>query len=211
MVALVVLLLGIFKAINYLPDMLRGELFGITTSYWLMISIAIPIVHQTYVWLSWRLELHHQKLSKLLGSKAFPVYKLGFLILFFGRIVSIILLAASNKNTVSIDADLKYGLSLVIGILFLYSIHSVLSYFGMNRAVGLDHFDPKMAQLPFVKKGVFKYTSNAMYAIVFLVIYLPGILYESSAGLLVGLFSHCYIWVHYYCTELPDIRIIYKN
>jgi hypothetical protein len=31
----------------------------------------------------------------------------------------------------------------------------------------------------------------------------------SQAALLAALFNHLYIWVHYYSTELPDIRHIY--
>lgn len=80
----------------------------------------------------------------------------------------------------------------------------------MERAAGKDHFDPSIAKLPFVKKGIFRYTNNGMYIYAFLIFYLPAILYQSGAALLVAIFSHIYIWVHYYCTELPDIKKIYS-
>jgi len=54
-------------------------------------------------------------------------------------------------------------------------------------------------------------TSNAMYVYAFLGLYIPGLLLQSKAALLVALFNHIYIWVHYYCTELPDIREIYGS
>ena len=29
------------------------------------------------------------------------------------------------------------------------------------------------------------------------------------AALVVAMFSHAYIWVHYFCTERPELRVIY--
>jgi hypothetical protein len=123
--------------------------------------------------------------------------------------VSIIALSASNQDTFLLNPWLKYGLAIPICILFGYGVYSVIAFFGIRRAVGIDHFESKASQVPFVKKGIFKYTPNGMYAIVFLIIYLPGILFDSAGGLLIGLFSHIYIWIHYYFTELPDIQYIY--
>ena len=31
------------------------------------------------------------------------------------------------------------------------------------------------------------------------------------AALVVAMFSHLYIWVHYICTERPDMRLIYGH
>ena len=59
------------------------------------------------------------------------------------------------------------------------------------------------------KKGIFKYTSNGMYKYVFLLLWIPGILFQSKAALLAALFQHIYIWIHYYFTELPDMKFIY--
>lgn len=36
-----------------------------------------------------------------------------------------------------------------------------------------------------------------------------GIVLASPAAILVAAFQHVYIWVHYFCTELPDMRRIY--
>jgi len=63
----------------------------------------------------------------------------------------------------------------------------------------------------FVNQGIFKYTANGMYIFGFFIIWIPGLLLESQAALYVAFFSHIYIWVHYYSTELPDIKIIYKE
>lgn len=82
----------------------------------------------------------------------------------------------------------------------------------MNRAFGLDHFKPEeFKNKSFVKKGIFKYTSNGMYIYGFLILYTPGLILLSKAALLAALFNHLYIWVHYYFTELPDIKLIYQQ
>ena len=62
-----------------------------------------------------------------------------------------------------------------------------------------------------VNKGIFKYTSNAMYIYGLLALWIPGILLQSKAALLMAFFHHIYIWVHYYFTELPDMKMIYQN
>ena len=40
-------------------------------------------------------------------------------------------------------------------------------------------------------------------------LWIIGLVFLSQGALLVALFSHVYIWVHYYTTELPDMRRIY--
>ncbi len=48
-----------------------------------------------------------------------------------------------------------------------------------------------------------------MYVFGLLIFWIPGLLTASSPALLVALFSHIYIWVHYYSTEKPDMARIY--
>jgi hypothetical protein len=48
-----------------------------------------------------------------------------------------------------------------------------------------------------------------MYTFAFLLLWLPGCYFRSTAALCVALFSHLYIWVHYFCTEKPDMVRIY--
>jgi hypothetical protein len=42
-----------------------------------------------------------------------------------------------------------------------------------------------------------------------LILWVPGLWWASPAALVVALFNHLYIWVHYYATERPDMRRIY--
>ena len=60
-----------------------------------------------------------------------------------------------------------------------------------------------------MRKGVFRYTSNAMYTVGLLFLWIPGLLFSSKAALAVACFSHIYVWVHYYCTEKPDMDLMY--
>jgi protein-S-isoprenylcysteine O-methyltransferase Ste14 len=65
--------------------------------------------------------------------------------------------------------------------------------------------------MPLVREGAFKYSSNAMYAFAFLLFWAIAFLTGSQAALAVALFQHAYIWVHMYCTEDPDMRVIYES
>ena len=73
----------------------------------------------------------------------------------------------------------------------------------------LDH--ESYRHLPFVREGIFKYTPNAMVTFGFLILWVPGLIFFPKAALLAAWFNHFYIWVHYYTTELPDIRFIYGS
>ena len=206
------LLSVIYFCLQVFPELLAGELWNIPTKRWLFFTISIPIVHQLYVLVCWRSELFYKGLSSHLGNHSFGLYKLGFAALFLLRPISVLLLAISNKNTFSINPLVSYTLSGLFLILSGYLFYSVKNYFGINRAFGQDHFKAEVYRdLPMVTQGVFKYTSNGMYVLGFLVLYVPGLLLFSKAALLAALFNHLYIWVHYYFTELPDIKVIYKK
>lgn len=190
-------------------ELLVGELWGISARQWLWIAIAIAIFHQIFVWLFWRLELHHGLITRWFGEKGFPIYKIGFTILFAGRPISLLLLGLANYKSMSLNPILAYLIAGLLFLPFVYSMYSVAKYFGINRAYGIDHFDPSYREKVFVKKGMFKYTDNAMYKFGFLVLWAIALLTLSKAALLLAAFNHLYIWVHFYFTELPDIRRIY--
>jgi hypothetical protein len=44
-----------------------------------------------------------------------------------------------------------------------------------------------------------------------MVLYLPALWYASRPALVAAVFSHLYIWVHYFATERPDMRRIYGH
>ena len=206
---LAILLAGVYFFAR--GDVLAGQLWGIGTQNWLWIAVATPVLHQVAVALLWRAELYHHKMTELFGDKAFSVFRVIFVILFIGRPLTLILLAISNMNTLLLDPVIAYVLAAILFIPFAYTMYSVFYYFGVDRAYGIDHFDPSYRNKPFVKQGMFKYTDNAMYKFGFLGLWIIGLVFFSRAALLVAVFSHLYIWVHFYFTELPDIRHIYSH
>jgi hypothetical protein len=50
-----------------------------------------------------------------------------------------------------------------------------------------------------------------MYTFAFLALWAIALLTGSRAALAGALFQHAYIWVHMYCTEAPDMRVIYSR
>ncbi|PWB68907.1 MAG: hypothetical protein C3F07_20820 [Anaerolineales bacterium] len=208
------LLIGLLAGVYFLAtgDVLSGQLWGGSTQAWLWIAVATPVVHQVVVALFWRAELYHHKMTDWFGDNAFPVFKVIFTILFIGRPVTLILLGISNANTLDLKPALAYALAVILFIPFAYTMYSVTHYFGIDRAYGEDHFKPSdYRNKSFVKQGMFKYTDNAMYKFGFLILWAIALVFLSKAALLAAAFNHLYIWVHFYFTELPDIRHIYGN
>lgn len=208
LLALLALIAGL-ALLSRQPRVLEGELLGIGTPVWFWLAIAVPVLHQVYVAIMWRLELHHQALTHRLGPQAFTVYAFWFSLLFVGRLVTLILLALANQGTFALDALWRVVLIVVLTVPAVYTLYSVVRYFSMERAYGIDHFDPAVRKLPLVREGIFKYTPNAMYIFGLFVLWLPGLIWASQAALIVALFNHIYIWVHYLFTEAPDMREIY--
>ena len=165
--------------------------------------------HQAYVWLCWRAELHGGTLSRVLGSGAFRAFAVGFAILGISRVVTVFCLAYANQDSVAFDPLLLKIAAVAALAPALYLFYSVKRYFTFTRAFGADHFDPSVRDLPFVRKGIFRFTSNGMYVFGFLLFWVAGLWWSSSAALIVALFNHLYIWVHYAATERPDMRRIY--
>lgn len=209
-----IVLLAVLLALLWLSldeAALAGQWLGLTTPAWLAIAIVVPITHQIYVWFLWRQQLLFGRVEQWWGTNGFTYYAIGFTVLFVARPVSVISLGLANRNTIPIQPLLAYALGTLLLIPTLYLFYSIHTYFGFKRAYGIDHFNPSYRNKPFVRQGIFRYTSNAMYVFGFLLLWIPGLLLFSKAALLAAAFNHLYIWVHYYCTELPDIRYIYAK
>lgn len=207
---LTVLLLGVYWF--YENAAFSGQLWGIKTSVWFWLAVIMPIAHQFYVVLLWRAELYHQQMTKWFGEKAFKIFKIFFTALFVARPITLILLGISNANSLDISPFIAYTLAALFTIAFIYTMYSVFRYFGIDRAYGEDHFNPvEYKNKPLVRKGMFRFSSNAMYKFAFLILWAIALAFVSEAALIVAAFSHVYIWVHYYCTELPDMKYIYDG
>jgi len=187
----------------------RGELWGISTWNWFWISVEIPIAHQIFVWFCWRTELHRGLLSRLFGRYGFSIYAVIFSVFLAGRLFAISALSVASRDTLIANTLVFKSLAVVIAIPVAYLMDSVARYFGILRAYGADHFDPSYRSKPIVREGIFRFTSNGMYTFGMMVLYIPALWFASRPALVAAIFGHVYIWVHYFTTELPDMRRIY--
>ena len=193
------------------PVLGEGTWLGIQDRTWFWLAIGIPILHQIIVWIVFRLQMGWATLTKIFGWADLFVWGLMFLPLLLLRFVSLVGLAKSTQS--SLDLPRPVALALAIGLLLpaLYTIWSVFRYFGLVRAMVGDHFRIRYRQMSLVEQGAFKYSNNAMYTFAFFLLWAIALLIGSQAALSVALFQHAYIWVHYYCTEKPDMDIIYGD
>jgi hypothetical protein len=189
---------------------LTGTALGLSTGTWLVLAVVLPVIHQFYVVLIWRGELYFGWLSKTLGENAFLVWGIGFMLLFLTRPITILALGIADRGSQPIPLWLNIPLIVVSTLICVYMAYSFLKFFGAKRALGMDHFNPDLyRELPFVREGIFKWSSNAMYTYAFLALWVIGLIFESRAALLGALYNHLFIWAHYYFTELPDMQTIY--
>jgi len=205
LLALLILVGWISRSVGFLD----GSCQGVSTATWFWLSILFPILHQIWVWICWRMELHHQWLSRSLGPWGFRLYGTGFALLAFARLYTLTATAIANQGSLNVHQGLLNVAALMLAIPTLYTFYSVGRYFSYRRALGIDHFDPSFRTKPFVREGIFRFTRNGMYTFGLMIVWLPGLIWASKAALLSAAFSHLYIWVHYCCTELPDMRRIY--
>lgn len=189
---------------------LRGGVWmGIEDRYWLYLLLAVVITHQVVVAAIFRLQLVYQLLTRLFGRWDLIAWGAMFLPFLMLRVVTLAGLGMSTAGTL----DLPTALTVPVAVLLLapaaYTLWSVVRWFGIRRALGADHFRHCYREMPLVRKGAFRYSSNAMYSYAFLLLWAIAILTRSQAAIAAALFQHAYIWVHWYCTEEPDMRLLY--
>jgi hypothetical protein len=209
--AVVLLIISLFFLFS-LEDFTKGAFLGLSTTSWILFAFIIPLVHQIFVMVIWRLELHLSLISRKLGSLGFVIYGIIFMILFLSRFLILIPLAIANSNTLILG---NYSIHIILILIFLllglYLGYSVERFFGIKRALGIDHFDLSYRNNGLIKKGIFRYIDASMYIVGFLLFYIPGLVFSSLSALLMALIHHIYIWVHYYVTEKPDMNRIYAK
>lgn len=182
---------------------------GGAAASWLWAGVGIAIAHQVWVLAWWRTELDLGWPSKLLGAAAFPVYRIGFALLGLSRFAAALGAATADSGSL----PLPVGVRVIAAILLLapgvWLVDSVRRHFGFDHAMGADHFFAEHRQRPLCREGIFRWIPNAMYTVGFLSFWAIGLGFGSTSALLLAAFSHAYIWVHYVCTERPDMRRIY--
>jgi hypothetical protein len=193
------------------PVLGKGAFLGINDNTWFWLCISLAIVHQVITWVIFRLQLGWGTLTNIFGQKDILVWGILFIPLLISRPITIFALAYSNQNTLMLPKSIATVLFILLMIPTAYTMWSVFKYFGIVRAMGGDHFRIKYRNMPLVKEGAFKYFSNSMYAFGFLLLWAIAIQFQSRAAISAALFQHAYIWVHFYCTERPDMDIIYET
>ncbi|MEC7762773.1 MAG: methyltransferase [Pseudomonadota bacterium] len=188
----------------------RGEtILGLSGYGWAAVSIALAILHQFIVAVVFRLQLHHALLTRLVGSRDLAIWTVIFIPLLASRPITLALTGWADATMLPGPRWLQIALGIALLIPAIWGMHSTLKFFTLRRAVGGDHFREDIRALPKVKGGIFNYTDNGMYGVVFLGLWGIALLFGSWNALVVALFQHAYIWVHMYTTEAPDMRRLY--
>jgi hypothetical protein len=189
---------------------LDGETWlGIPDTTWLLALILEVIIHQAACWFVFRTQLVFSLFSRLFGKNDLVVWGCIFFPLFILRPLLTLALGIADAGSLGQLRGIQVILGVILFVPAIYTGRSIERYFGIPRDLGGDHFRQKYREMPLVKEGIFKYSSNAMYSFAFLLFWVIALLTGSRAALAAALFQHAYIWVHMYCTEEPDMRIIF--
>ena len=180
---------------------------GISAKNWFLFSMMTPLLHQGYVWLCWRSELCWKTISQTIGFKPYVVI---FFIIAILRLSGIGLSFADYGSWFT-PGWIAWSVSVLIFIPFIYTMYSIKKYFGFLRATGIDHFDPNYKNIPFEKRGIFKWSSNAMYTFAIPVFFGFAFSSGSKAMFIFAAYSFIGTWLHYFCTEKEDFKVIYGN
>ena len=191
------------------PALDDGAFLGMSDRVWAALLIGIVVIHQVLVWLVFRGQICYSTFTRMFGRADLTVWGILFFPFLIARPLVLLGVGLSDCNSLGISRPLEIGVGVVLLIPVVYTLWSVGRYFGVERALGGDHFREKYGHMPMVREGAFKYNSNAMYSYVFLGLWAIALFCGSRAALGLALFQHAYIWVHVYCTENPDIEILY--
>jgi protein-S-isoprenylcysteine O-methyltransferase Ste14 len=182
---------------------------GIPDTTWFYALILVAIIHQIVGWFVFRTQLVFSLFSRLFGKYDIVVWGSIFFPLILLRPLLTIALGIADYGSLEQWRGLQIVLGVILLIPAIYTGWSIERFFGVPRALGGDHFRQQYREMPLVKEGAFKYSSNAMYAFAFLLFWAIALLTGSRAALATAMFQHAYIWVHMYCTEDPDMQVIY--
>ncbi len=205
---LIVLLVAGASALLHDPAF-APRVLGLTSTGWALLGIWLAVAHQVLVALVFRLQLHRGVLTRFLGDRDLAVWQAVFLPFLIARPVILILTGWADPSRLTGWRWLEIPLGLALIAVSVWVMYSVIVHFTIARAVGGDHFREDIADLPMVREGAFAVTSNAMYGLAFLGLWGIAILFGSWNALVVALFQHVYIWVHWHLTEKPDMDRLY--
>jgi len=207
---LILLILLSVGALSLFTDGDGARLLGLTGAGWARLGLGLVITHQVVVAVVFRLQLHKNILSRLFGRRDMRVWAAIFLPLLVARPITTFMAGWADDTPITGLRWIEIPLGALLLVVAAWAMRSTLVYFTLPRALGGDHFREEIRQLPKVKGGVFDYTDNGMYGVVFLGLWGIALLFGSWNALVLALFQHAYIWVHMYTVEGPDIRRLYS-
>ena len=125
------------------------------------------------------------------------------------RVVAVVATATADRGSVPLGVVGSRVLPVALVLPLAYLSYSIKVYFTYRRALGADHFDPSYRGAPLVEQGIFRYFRNPMYVFGPTILWIPALWWSSRLALILAAFHHAYLWVHYLCTERPDMARIY--
>ena len=182
---------------------------GLSATCWARTSIALALAHQITVAIVFRLQLHKNLMTRLFGGRDMQIWAMIFMPLLLARPLTLIATGWADTVPITDYRTLEIILGLALLVPAFWAMHSTVVHFTLPRALSGDHFRDSFLAMPKVDKGVFKYTDNGMYGVVFLGLWGIALLFGSWNALVLAAFQQAYIWVHMYTTEAPDMRRIY--
>jgi hypothetical protein len=188
----------------------EGLWLGLSGRTWMAAAIAVPIIHQLFAGAGWRLELFQRWFTRRFGAHGLRAYGAVFLPLFALRPIVVLGVAAADAGSLWTPGAVPFAAAILLVVPALWTFVSVARYFGIRRALGVDHFDPDF-EAPFVRRGAFAVIPNAMYALGFLALWAIGIAAGSRAALVAAAFQHAFVWAHYRWIERADMQVIYEG
>ena len=187
----------------------QSRVLGLSAIHWAYLAMGVALVHQIMVAVVFRLQLHFDVMVRLFGGRALRIWGLMFLPLLVARPTTVLLAGWADAGSLGGSRGLQFAAGLALLAPAIWAMHSVLKYFTIPRALGGDHFFDRYLNMAMVERGAFRYSANAMYSFVFLGFWAIALLSGSWNALVLALFNHAYVWVHMYCTEDPDMGILY--
>ncbi len=192
------------------PALDKGVWLSLTVRQWVYLLLGVVVAHQVVGWLVFRLQMCFGAFNRMFGKTALVVWGILFFPFLAARPFLVFAVGWSDVGSlVIIPRAVQVTLGIVLCLPALYTLWSVRRYFGLARALGGDHFFKKYREMPIVREGAFRFSDNAMYSFAFLALWSIALLCGSRVALAMALFQHAYIWVHMYCTEEPDLAILF--
>lgn len=187
-----------------------GAWLNVPGPAWMAAALLVPIAHQAIVAFGWRTELFDRALTRRFGERALAVFGAVFLPLLALRLLATLGLAIADAGSLWRPGLPSTVVAVALAAPALWTFVSVARHFGIDRALGADHFVPGFNR-PLVRRGVFAVVPNAMYTTGFLALWAVAVAAGSDAALVVAAYQHVFVWCHYLWIERPDMQVIYED